>query len=249
VEIENPDAGWYRDPVDPGRFRYWDGTGWTHQVRTPEVSTALAVVRPEPAAVTTPAPAVVAAAVVTPEPAVATPAPVVSEVAGLYADDDIEPEAGKPKRKRSKLRKSKVEKLKEEREPSRPKFLVVAAVIALAAVGVTAALTFFGGAEEGGATGDGAAASQPDFAAGPARNACIRTVKDAVPGSQNQIVWQPIEGVTHRQVGDQVQVEFWGEDPEAPGDRQRSNYLCVVDGDDVTRVEQVYATVGAPVAD
>jgi hypothetical protein len=28
-----PPGGWYPDPVDPARHRYWDGAGWTEQVR------------------------------------------------------------------------------------------------------------------------------------------------------------------------------------------------------------------------
>jgi len=29
------EAGWYADPADPARVRWWDGTGWTDHVQTP----------------------------------------------------------------------------------------------------------------------------------------------------------------------------------------------------------------------
>ena len=32
-----PPRGWYADPAEPGRERYWDGQGWTQVVRLPEV--------------------------------------------------------------------------------------------------------------------------------------------------------------------------------------------------------------------
>jgi len=32
---ETPGAGWYRDPTELGRLRYWDGARWTEQTRTP----------------------------------------------------------------------------------------------------------------------------------------------------------------------------------------------------------------------
>jgi uncharacterized protein YbjQ (UPF0145 family) len=32
---DTPGAGWYRDPTEPGRLRYWDGARWTEQTQTP----------------------------------------------------------------------------------------------------------------------------------------------------------------------------------------------------------------------
>ena len=29
-----PEAGWYDDPAQPGRQRYWDGSGWTTETRS-----------------------------------------------------------------------------------------------------------------------------------------------------------------------------------------------------------------------
>ena len=35
-----PPAGWYDDPAEPGAQRYWDGTAWTTEVRSPAVAAA-----------------------------------------------------------------------------------------------------------------------------------------------------------------------------------------------------------------
>ena len=34
METDRPPAGWYRDPGDPGRQRYWDGTRWAALTRS-----------------------------------------------------------------------------------------------------------------------------------------------------------------------------------------------------------------------
>jgi resuscitation-promoting factor RpfB len=34
MEAHQPPSGWYIDPADPSRERYWDGTVWTDQYRT-----------------------------------------------------------------------------------------------------------------------------------------------------------------------------------------------------------------------
>jgi hypothetical protein len=34
MEGHQPEAGWYTDPADPARERYWDGVVWTDQYRT-----------------------------------------------------------------------------------------------------------------------------------------------------------------------------------------------------------------------
>jgi uncharacterized RDD family membrane protein YckC len=36
VSENNPQTGWYPDPADPARLRFWDGANWTDQTRTPE---------------------------------------------------------------------------------------------------------------------------------------------------------------------------------------------------------------------
>lgn len=33
---ESPQSGWYSDPADPSRMRYWDGSRWTERTSTPE---------------------------------------------------------------------------------------------------------------------------------------------------------------------------------------------------------------------
>lgn len=35
-----PSAGWFADPLDPSRQRWWDGAGWTDRVITDAVSDA-----------------------------------------------------------------------------------------------------------------------------------------------------------------------------------------------------------------
>ena len=32
-EVENPPEGWYEDPSDPTRLRYWDGSQWLYRFR------------------------------------------------------------------------------------------------------------------------------------------------------------------------------------------------------------------------
>ena len=34
METDRPPAGWYRDPGDAGRQRYWDGTRWAALTRS-----------------------------------------------------------------------------------------------------------------------------------------------------------------------------------------------------------------------
>lgn len=36
---EAPSEGWYQDPNSPGQERYWDGSQWTKEVRTPVSTT------------------------------------------------------------------------------------------------------------------------------------------------------------------------------------------------------------------
>ena len=43
-------AGWYPDPEDPRRVRYWSGTGWTTHVHAPADATDVPALSPEPAA-------------------------------------------------------------------------------------------------------------------------------------------------------------------------------------------------------
>ncbi|SBS69831.1 DUF2510 domain-containing protein [uncultured Microbacterium sp.] len=63
-------AGWYPDPTDPSRVRWWDGSYWGQQA-----APAGAAAPPVDAAPTVPAPAEQAPTYATPAPSYATPTP------------------------------------------------------------------------------------------------------------------------------------------------------------------------------
>ncbi len=44
---EAPEPGWYADPADAGRHRYWDGTNWTGKTRPAEASAMLSSGSPQ----------------------------------------------------------------------------------------------------------------------------------------------------------------------------------------------------------
>lgn len=54
-----PAAGWYPDPADSSRIRWWDGQAWTQHVAVADgaVTPAAPVVTPAPSSVPAPAPA------------------------------------------------------------------------------------------------------------------------------------------------------------------------------------------------
>jgi hypothetical protein len=52
MESERPPAGWYRDPGDAGRQRYWDGTRWAALTRS--LTDPPPAAKPEPGPVGSP---------------------------------------------------------------------------------------------------------------------------------------------------------------------------------------------------
>ncbi|MCJ7827078.1 MAG: DUF2510 domain-containing protein [Demequinaceae bacterium] len=42
---DSPVTGWYSDPADPTRLRYWDGKAWTDQIKATETRSAVEVSR------------------------------------------------------------------------------------------------------------------------------------------------------------------------------------------------------------
>lgn len=41
-ETTQPEAGWYPDPADPARLRWWDGAAWTEDVTDAQAPTEVA---------------------------------------------------------------------------------------------------------------------------------------------------------------------------------------------------------------
>ncbi len=231
MDGQAPIEGWYTDPVDPSRYRYWDGAGWTPLVRTSGSTTPSPA--PEPAPVVEPEPIAATDPIVEPEPIAATdpivePEPIAATdpaIDALFADPDPEPTDETPARRAP-------------RGGARQHLVVTVAVIGLAAVGLTAALTFIPG--DGSADESSADESSEAFDTAAARHTCIARLRAEVPGNESEVEWQPADAVEHQQVGNQVHVEFWGHDPDEEPGLRRANFLCVLDGGDLSSVERLY---------
>jgi len=59
---QNPAQGWYTDPHDASKLRWWDGTGWTDHTHPPAGEAAAQPAAAEPAAAAQPAATTPAAA-------------------------------------------------------------------------------------------------------------------------------------------------------------------------------------------
>ena len=72
-----PEPGWYPDPHDRDRLRYWSGTGWTEHARAVEAPTPPAPQAPpaQPEALDPPEAAILPEPVAVPKPVVVAPAP------------------------------------------------------------------------------------------------------------------------------------------------------------------------------
>ena len=258
---QHPPSGWYADPADPGRRRYWDGAAWTSRVITratpsaspilldpggtaspsvpgPGGSESVDAARGHPLSPPRPDLAEGREAVggVSAAADEATPADTATAIADLMATvDDAEPgKAGEAV----------------GTAPRRRRRIVVLALGLLVALVATAALTLTSRHPEPAGSDDGESAGAPStsipststpasvpvtetvVSVDAAYDRCQDVVKASPLSTGVRLVFQPVEDVVADPTGGRTLLEFWVRERGNRDEDQRVAFVCLVGDDD-----------------